>query len=102
MKPRVVKVEHRVLVRITNVGNCSRAGRSEHIINCPTSSMCADPSSNVRTTSAISAVVDQGIALLQLLDRDLVATFLLRRGVRFAVVVRVLADPTTRRKINFS
>jgi hypothetical protein len=36
--------------------------------------------------------------MLQSLDRDLVATFLLRRGVRFPVIVRVLSEPHGRRR----
>ena len=46
---------------------------------------------------APSTLVDQGLSLLQFLDRDLVANFLLRRGVRFAVIVRVLNEPMSRR-----
>jgi hypothetical protein len=44
-----------------------------------------------------SELVDLALSMPQLFDRDLVATFLLRRGVRFSVVVRVLADPDKRR-----
>jgi len=51
-----------------------------------------------RQVSPASTYVDQGIALLQTLDRDLVATFLLRRGVRFPVIVRVLSEPHGRRR----
>jgi hypothetical protein len=47
----------------------------------------------------MSALVDQAISLLLVLDRDLVAAFLLRRGVRFAVIVRVLAETNQRRKV---
>ena len=45
----------------------------------------------------MSDLIDQAINWLDTLDRDLVATYLTRRGVQFAVVVRVLAGPERRR-----
>lgn len=53
-----------------------------------------------RQATPTTSHVDQGIELLQILDRDLVAEFLLRRGVRFPVIVRVVsaALPAPRRR----
>lgn len=51
----------------------------------------------LRPTNAMSDLIDHAINWLDTLDRDLVATFLTRRGVQFAVVVRVLAGPERRR-----
>jgi hypothetical protein len=51
-----------------------------------------------RPTTSTTELIDQGITLAGTMDRDLVATFLTRRGAPFAVVVRVLADPERRRK----
>lgn len=52
---------------------------------------------SIQTTKAITALIDEAIGWLGTLDRDLVATFLTRRGVHFAVVVRVLSGPEKRR-----
>lgn len=51
-----------------------------------------------RTTTTTTELIEQGITLAGTVDRDLVATFLTRRGAQFAVVVRVLAEPQRRRK----
>ena len=53
---------------------------------------------DARQTDTVSALVERGIELLQDVDRDLVATFLLRRRVRVAVIARVLCEPHRRRK----
>ena len=56
----------------------------------------------MQTTGAMSGLVDQGVNLLQILERDLIATFPLRRGARFAIFVRMLAGPASRRcKVNY-
>lgn len=52
---------------------------------------------STHTTNATTALIDQAIGWLGTLDRDLLATFLTRRGVHFAVVVRVLSGPEQRR-----
>lgn len=54
------------------------------------SSMAAHLSPGTRSPNAVSALVDQAISLLEIFDRDLVEEFLIRRGVRFTVVVRAL------------
>lgn len=41
----------------------------------------------------MSRVVDLGILLSQFLYKDIVATMLLRKGVQFSVIVRVLSEP---------
>lgn len=53
---------------------------------------------HARQMDAVSALVERGIVMLQELDRDLVATYLLRRRVRVAVIARVLCEPHRRRK----
>jgi hypothetical protein len=50
-----------------------------------------------RASCSNSELVDQAIRLLDTVDRDLVATFLNRRGVHFSVIVRVLSEPHQRR-----
>lgn len=50
-----------------------------------------------RQVTPESLAIEQGIKLLDILDRDLIATFLLRRRVSFPVIVRVL-DPRGRRR----
>jgi hypothetical protein len=47
-------------------------------------------------------LVDLGVNMARLVDQDLVAAFLLRRGVRFSVVVRILAEPSRRRTMERS
>lgn len=50
-----------------------------------------------QANEATTALIEQAIGWLDTLDRDLLATFLTRRGVNFAVVVRVLSGPDQRR-----
>lgn len=45
----------------------------------------------------MTEVVDQGLVMLQTMDREPVAQHLIRSGVRFSVIVRVLAEPKRRR-----
>ena len=51
-----------------------------------------------RPNNEMSKIVEQGLALLKTHDRALASAFLLRRGVPFSVIVRVLSDPPERRR----
>jgi hypothetical protein len=59
--------------------------------------MTTIPQAPRQPNDAMTELIDLGVNMLPTLDRDLVATFLLRRKVHFAVVVRVLAEPGRRR-----
>jgi hypothetical protein len=52
---------------------------------------------SIQPTNTITALIDQAIDWFCVRDRDLAATYLTRRGVHFAVVVRVLSEPDKRR-----
>jgi hypothetical protein len=51
-----------------------------------------------RPNNEMSKVVEQGLALAQTHDRALASAFLVRRGIPFSVIVRVLSDPPERRR----
>jgi hypothetical protein len=51
-----------------------------------------------RPNNEMSKLVEQGLALLQTHDRALASAFLVRRGIPFSVIVRVLSDPPERRR----
>lgn len=59
-------------------------------------------SSTARQNTVAAAIVDNGIALLQISDRDRVAAFLLTQGIRFPVIIRVLSDSRSRRRADRS
>jgi hypothetical protein len=60
--------------------------------------MITPPTCSQQQSRSMAEVVDQGLAFLPIMDRDLVADFLLRRGVRVAVIARVLGEPNFRRR----